>query len=92
MATDSYVKPGKGSSRSDQGSQYSSDDWLPFCQANILAPNMDRRHNCWDEFGSKSFFRSLQKERIRKGIYKNGDVVRADIFEYLEAFFNWARR
>ncbi|BEM40398.1 hypothetical protein SME10J_41250 [Serratia marcescens] len=33
---------------SDQGSQYGSDDWLPFCLANNLVPSMSRRGNCWD--------------------------------------------
>lgn len=33
---------------SDQGSQYGSDDWLRFCQANNLEPSMSRRGNCWE--------------------------------------------
>ncbi len=34
--------------RSDQGSQYGSDDWTRFCAANNLKPSMSRRGNCWD--------------------------------------------
>ena len=33
---------------SDQGSQYRSDDWKRFCDANNLEPSMSRRGNCWD--------------------------------------------
>lgn len=33
---------------SDQGSQYGSDDWKRFCDANNLEPSMSRRGNCWD--------------------------------------------
>ena len=33
---------------SDQGSQYSSDDWLRFCKSHSLEPSMSRRGNCWD--------------------------------------------
>lgn len=33
---------------SDQGSQYGSDDWMRFCQANNLEPSMSRRGNCWE--------------------------------------------
>ncbi|WP_206299201.1 IS3 family transposase [Serratia marcescens] len=77
---------------SDQGSQYGSDDWLRFCRANHLAPSMSRRGNCWDNAVAESFFSSLKKERIRKRIYKTRDLARADIFDYIEVFYNRARR
>ena len=76
---------------SDQGSQYGSDDWQRFCRANNLAPSMSRRGNCWDNAVAESFFSSLKKERIRKGIYKTRDLARADIFDYIEVFYNRAR-
>ncbi|MEQ0274612.1 IS3 family transposase [Klebsiella sp. CN_Kp100] len=77
---------------SDQGSQYGSDDWQRFCRANHLAPSMSRRGNCWDNAVAESFFSSLKKERIRKRIYKTRDLTRADIFDYIEVFYNRARR
>ncbi|WP_208431118.1 IS3 family transposase [Klebsiella pasteurii] len=77
---------------SDQGSQYGSDDWQRFCRANNLAPSMSRRGNCWDNAVAESFFSSLKKERIRKRIYKTRDLARADIFDYIEVFYNRTRR
>lgn len=77
---------------SDQGSQYSSDDWLRFCKTNNLEPSMSRRGNCWDNAVAESFFSSLKKERIRKRIYKTRDLARADIFDYIEMFYNQIRR
>ncbi|MCQ0649385.1 IS3 family transposase, partial [Klebsiella pneumoniae] len=77
---------------SDQGSQYGSDDWQHFCRANNLAPSMSRRGNCWDNAVAESFFSSLKKERIRKRIYKTRDMARADIFDYIEVFYNRNRR
>ncbi|HEC6739105.1 TPA: IS3 family transposase [Salmonella enterica subsp. enterica serovar Thompson] len=77
---------------SDQGSQYGSDDWQRFCRANNLAPGMSRRGNCRDNAVAESFFSSLKKERIRKRIYKTRDLARADIFDYIEMFYNRARR
>lgn len=77
---------------SDQGSQYGSDDWQRFCRANNLAPSMSRRGNCWDNAVAESFFSSLKKERIRKRIYKTRDLARADIFYYIEEFYNRVRR
>ena len=77
---------------SNQGSQYGSDHWQQFCRANNLAPSMSRRGNCQDNAVAESFFSSLKKERIRKRIYKTRDLARADIFDYIEVFYNRARR
>ena len=40
----------------------------------------------------KSFFSSLKKERIRTRIYKTRDLARADVFDYIELFYNQTRR
>lgn len=77
---------------SDPGSQYGSDDFKRFCQANDLEPSMSRRANCWDNAVAEAFFSSLKKERIRKRIYKTRDLARADIFDYIEVFYNRTRR
>jgi putative transposase len=77
---------------SDQGSQYSSDDWMRFCQQHNLEPSMSRRGNCWDNAVAESFFSSLKKERIKKRIYKTRELARADLFDYIEVFYNRQRR
>ncbi len=77
---------------SDQGSQYGSDDWLRFCKAHNLDPSMSRRGNCWDNAVAESFFSSLKKERIRKQIYRSRDLAKADVFDYIEMFYNRTRR
>jgi len=77
---------------SDQGTQYGSDDWVRFCHANNLEPSMSRRGNCGDNAVAESFFSSLKKERVRKQIYKTRDLARADIFDYIETFYNRIRR
>lgn len=77
---------------SDQGCQYGSDDWLRFCQAHNLEPSMSRRGNCWDNAVAESFFSSLKKERIRKRIYRTRDLAKADVFDYIEVFYNRTRR
>jgi putative transposase len=77
---------------SDQGSQYGSDDWHRFCRTNNLIPSMSRRGNCYDNAVVESFFSSLKKERIRKIIYRTREEARADIFEYIEVFYNRQRR
>lgn len=77
---------------SDQGSQYGSDDWRRFCLSNGLKPSMSRRGNCWDNAVAESFFGSLKKERVKKRIYRNRDVATADVSDYIESFYNPARR
>lgn len=77
---------------SDQGSQYGSDDWQRFCRAHKLVPSMSRRGNCWDNAVAESFFSSLKKERVRKRVYKTRDLARADVFDYIEVFYNKMRR
>jgi putative transposase len=77
---------------SDQGTQYGSDDWMRFCLSNDLLPSMSRRGNCWDNAVAESFFSSLKKERIKKRVYKTRSLARADIFDYIEAFYNRTRR
>ena len=77
---------------SDQVSQYGSDDWERFCRANNLAAGMSRRGNRQDNAVAESFLSSLKKERIRKRIFKTRDLARADVFDYIEVFYNRARR
>lgn len=77
---------------SDQGTQFGSDDWVRFCRSNNLEPSMSRRGNCWDNAVAESFFSSLKKERIRKRIYKTRELAKADVFDYIEVFYNRTRR
>ncbi len=77
---------------SDQGAQYGSDDWVRFCRDHDLDPSMSRRGNCWDNAVAESFFSSLKKERIKKRVYKTRDLARADVFDYIEMFYNPIRR
>ena len=77
---------------SDQGAQYGSDDWRRFCREHNLEHSMSRRGNCWDNAVAESFFSSLKKERIKKRVYKTRDLARADVFDYIEMFYNPTRR
>ena len=40
---------------------------------------------------AEAFFGSSKKERIRKRRYKTLELARADIFDYMEVFYNQAR-
>ena len=41
---------------------------------------------------AESFFSSLKKERVRRGVYKTRNEARADLFDYIEMFYNPKRR
>jgi putative transposase len=77
---------------SDQGSQCGSDDWKRLCDALKLQPSMSRRGNCWDNAVVESFFSSLKKERTRDIAYKTIREAKADVFDYIEGFYNRKRR
>jgi putative transposase len=77
---------------SDQGSQFGSDDWIKFCKDHDLERSMSRRGNCYDNAAIESFFSSLKKERVRRKYYRTRDEAKADVFDYIEAFYNRKRR
>jgi len=77
---------------SDQGVQYGSDDFVRFCRDHRIKPSMSRRGNCYDNAVAESFFSNLKKERVRKKIYPSRDEARADVFDYIEIFYNQHRR
>jgi putative transposase len=77
---------------SDQGSQFSSGGWQSFLKANNLLGSMSRRGNCHDNAVAESFFQLLKRERIRRKIYNTRQDARADVFDYIEVFYNRTRR
>jgi len=77
---------------SDQGSQYTSHDWAAFLKAHGLEGSMSRRGNCHDNAVVESWFQLLKRERIKKRIYGTRSEARADIFDYIEMFYNVRRR
>jgi len=77
---------------SDQGSQYTSEDWQRFLKAHNLTCSMSRRGNCYDNAVAESFFQLLKRERIKRKVYKDRDSARQDVFEYIEMFYNPVRR
>jgi putative transposase len=77
---------------SDQGSQYTGYDWQGFLKANNLVSSMSRRGNCHDNAVAESFFQLLKRERVKRRIYPDRQTARADIFNYIEMFYNRQRK
>jgi putative transposase len=77
---------------SDQGSQFTSREWQTFLQLHNLEASMSRRGNCHDNAVAESFFQLLKRERIRRKTYTTREDARADVFEYIEMFYNPRRK
>jgi len=77
---------------SDQGVQYTCSDWRRFLSDHNLEASMSRRGNCHDNAVAESFFSLLKTERIKRRIFKTRAEARAEIFNYIELFYNPSRR
>ena len=77
---------------SDQGSQFGSDAFSRWCKENNFITSMSRRGNCYDNAAMESFFSSLKKEKMRGKIYNTREELKAEIFDYIEVFYNRVHR
>ena len=77
---------------SDQGCQFTGHNWQTFLRDHNLVSSMSRRGNCHDNAVAESFFQLLKRERIRRQIYLTRQDARADVFNYIEMFYNPKRR
>jgi len=64
---------------------------MSFALLSLAGKGHDPRTN-QDNAVAESFFSSLKKERIQKRIYKTCALARADVFDYIETFYNRTRR
>jgi putative transposase len=85
-------KPKELLHHSDQGTQYKSDDFQRVLAANGITCSMSRRGDCWDNAAMESFFSTMKFERASRKSYANRDQARADLFDYIERFYNPRRR
>ena len=53
---------------------------------------MTRRANCLDTAVTEIFFSTLKKLCVRRRIYPARDEARADIFDFIELFYNSERQ
>ena len=77
---------------SDQGTQYTSENFQRLLETHGIVCSMSRRGNCWDNAAMESFFSTLKTERLARRHYKTRDELRADVFDYIERFYNPKRR
>ena len=75
-----------------ESAQYTSEQFQRLLAANGITCSMSRAGNVWDNSAMESFFSSLKIERTNRKVYRTRDEARADVFDYIERFYNPRRR
>ena len=77
---------------SDRGSQYSSEAFQRLLHDLGVTCSMSRAGNVWDNAVMESFFSTLKTERTHGKHYATRHAARADVFDFIERFYNPVRR
>lgn len=76
---------------SDQGSQYVGSAYRDELRRHGLVASMSRRGNAYDNAVVESFFSNLKNELIHHRSFVSREEARAEIFDYIEVFYNRQR-
>ena len=86
-------QPGQGVvHHSDQGSQYTDRRYQALLRAHGMQASMNSVGSWYDNAPMESFFGTLKSEWVYHSIYLTRDQAEADVFYYIEAFYNRRRR
>ena len=77
---------------SDRGAQYACDDFQEELAKHDIECSMSSTGSCYDNAVAESFFGLMKRECINRKSYRTRDEARADIFDYIEVFYNRKRR
>jgi transposase InsO family protein len=76
---------------SDRGIQYARADYRQTLESNGILCSMSRKGDCWDNAVTESFFHTLKVELVHQRDFQTRREATAEIFEYLEMFYNRKR-
>ena len=77
---------------SDQGSPFVGRHYHALLAQYGAQASMSRRATCWDNAVVESFFHTLKDERRERLPYPTFTTARADLFEFIEVWYNRRRR
>jgi putative transposase len=77
---------------SDRGSQYTSHEYQRFLADHNITSSMSAVGSCYDNAAAESFFGLLKRERVNRRRYLTRADARADVFDYIEVFYNPRKR
>ena len=72
--------------------QYTCEPFQRLMAEHGISCSMSRSGNVWDNAAMESFFSSLKTERTSAKTYRTRDQAKADVFDYIECFYNPRRR
>ena len=75
-----------------ESTQYTSEQFQKLLGEHGVTCSMSRSGDCWDNAAMESFFSSLKIERVYRKTYRTRDEAKADVFDYIERFYNPRRR
>ena len=75
-----------------ESTQYASGDYQTVLADHGIVGSMSRRGNCWDNAVAESFFATIKVELVHDAAWATRAVARAELFEYIEVFYNGQRR
>ena len=78
--------------RTFKSTQYTSEQFQKLLSEHGILCSMSRSGNVWDNAAMESFFSSLKTERTARKTYRTRDDAKADVFDYIECFYNVKRR
>lgn len=85
-------RPSKGLIiHTDQGSQYTSHDFIKILDHNGFIRSNSNKGNPYDNALMESFFKSFKREVIPKNNYKTKNEAKLEIISYLEIYYNKKR-
>lgn len=76
---------------SDQGSQYTADDFSKLLHGHRAVASMSRKGNCYDNAHAESFWSRLKTELLDGGSFPDLETARLEISHYV-TYYNTVRR
>jgi putative transposase len=77
---------------SDQGSQYTDRKYQALLKGHGIRASMNGAGSWYDNAPMESFFGTLKSELVHHCVYHTHDEAKADVFYYIESFYNRHRR
>ncbi len=72
----------------DQGCQFTSEEWISFLKANDILISMTGKGRCLDNVYIERFWRSLKREKFYLFEYSSVKELKKDIAEYMDFYNN----
>ncbi|TDH49955.1 IS3 family transposase, partial [Dankookia rubra] len=76
---------------SDRGVQFAAHEYRKRLRQHGIVCSMSRKGDCWDNAPMESFYATLKGELVEQCDYLTRDDARADVFQFLEGWYNRRR-